>query len=241
MQIAIDSVQVPQTQTISSFSISISAIPAPINLDTIAFTLEYNADLVELQTPVTATIDCSSGNPLCNYSITFGNPSGGKLPCQLIRKNSQTAILDFATSTFSIPFICFVSQRDTTSIQIEDLFAGQQSTASFSPGRIQVGYQCGDRTLRAFLNNTLPAWLESIVPNPATGNVSVNVTAKEKGDAEISLVDNLGETRLRNAITLTEGSNLKAIDIKNLPSGSYQLILSSSGGNISSQILQIIH
>ena len=246
VHITIDTVQVLRTQMASSFSIAISASPAPINLDSISFTLNYDADLVELNTMnLTDSICSSPNNPLCNYALTVTPISYGKLgklKLQFVIDTNKNLVntLDFASSKFDIPFICFVSQRDTTSLQLDSLFVSQQSTASYSPGMITVGSECGDQTLRAYLNGVLPLRIQSVVPNPASSNVTVSILAIEKGDAEIAIVDHLGEVKLRNSISLIAGSNSKAVDLSKLPSGSYQLILSSSGGNISSRILQIM-
>ncbi len=242
IQINIGTAQVPRSQVLGNFTVSIAATPAPINLDSISFVLSYDGDLVELQLQNPIGPDCSSGNnPLCNYTVSFTQLSPGKAGCQLIRNDrSLNNTLDFATSTFNVPFICYVSKKDTTPLDVENLFLSQLSTASSTPGRINVLSECGDQTLRALLNNNLSTWLQSIIPNPAVSAVTITVASKEKSNAKVSIVDNLGEILLRENISLEPGLNSRSLDLSKLPSGSYQLILSSSGVNISAQLLQIV-
>jgi hypothetical protein len=240
VMISIDSVSVPKTQLKSNFTVSISATPAPINLDSISFVLDYDADLVLLQNPV---VNCASGNnPLCNYTIIPNSLSTGKIEYLLKRiDRTITNSLDFSTSSFDVSFTCFVAKKDTTPLLLENLFVSQLSTVSYSSGRIDVGSQCGDQTLRAYLNGTLPAWIESIVPNPANSIATVNIISNNKADGEISLVNNLGEIILRKNITIASGANSDIINLSTIRSGNYQLILSLAGENISSRVIEIVH
>lgn len=238
IQITIDTVHVLHTQLKDNFTVSISAKPAPINLDTISFTLRYDPDLAVLQTPV---IDCSTSNPLCNYSINPTPVSPGMIRYDLFRQNrSVNDILSFGTSKFSVPFTCFVSPKDSAVLTLENIFVSQFSTVSYDPGLMTVGSECADQSLRAFLNGNLSAMITSIIPNPANGLVTVSIRAKEKNTAEISLVDQLGERRLHSSIALENGSNAKVLNLSNLPSGNYQLILSQTSGMLSSQTLTIV-
>jgi len=242
VQINIGTAQVPKSQALGNFIVSIAATPAPINLDSISFVLSYDSDLVDIQYQNSTGPDCSSGNnPLCNYSFSLSKVSPGKASCLLIRKDQNlNNTLDFSTSTFSIPFLCFVSQSDTTSVLAENIFVSQLSTASFTPGRISVLSECGDQTLRALLNNTLPVWLQSVAPNPAANNVAVSIASKEKVTTTISIIDNLGQIQLHKELNLDPGLNIKNLDLSKLSNGSYQLLLSSPSGNISTQLLEIV-
>ncbi len=236
--VTVDTVNVPYTQVLRKFHVAISATPAPINLDTISFVLSYDADLALLQNPQT---DCSGGNPLCNYLITPTNISYGKIRYDLYRKDrSVNNTLSFVTSSFDVPFICYVSKKDTTAVLFEDLFVSQLSTSSSSQGMITVGNQCGDVTLRAYLNGNLPAVIKSVVPNPANTIVTVSILSVEKTYGQISLVNNLGVIKLRTSLDLESGLNPKILDISSLPSGSYQLILSRENGILSVQTLAIV-
>lgn len=238
VQVVIDTLVVPRTRLQSHFHVAISAVPAPINLDTISFTLTYDSDLAELQDPV---IDCSGNNPLCNYSITPTLLSKGRIRYDLFRKDRfVNNTLSFATAEFEVPFTCFVSQKDTTALQFENVFVSQLSTVSTAPGRIEVESECGDHSLRAFLNGTLPAWIQSLIPNPANGIVTMQILSGEKGNVSISLVDQLGVVKLHTAISLDQGINSRPWNISSMPSGSYQLILSKDNAILSVQKLIIV-
>jgi hypothetical protein len=160
----------------------------------------------------------------------------------LLTRNDRSIdnTLSFATSSFDIPFNCFVARKDTTLLEIQDLHVSQ-STASYSPGMITVGSQCGDKSLRSFLNGNFPVLFESIIPNPANGKVNIIIDAAQSQDIVVSLVNNLGEVSLRKNLSLLTGKNIEDLDLSSVKSGSYQLVLSLSGENISSQLIEIIH
>jgi hypothetical protein len=234
VQITLDTVNVANTQQAGSFTVAISAVPAPINLDTISFILDYDADMVQLQNPV---------NHIGNYTIA--SPAAlpyGKMQYQLTRiDKSLNSTLSFGTSTFDVPFSCSVAKHDTSLLLLENIFIGQRSTASYSPGMITVGSQCGDQTLRSYLNGVSPFIIKSVVPNPANGMVSISIISQEKNESVLAIVNNLGETTMREHIFCESGESQHSLDLSRLASGSYQLILSSGGGHIESRLIQIIH
>ena len=232
VQITIDTANAAYTQLTSKFTVAISAQPDPINLDTISFTLDYDADMVELQAPV---------NNISNYSLIPNPVSYGKMQYQLLRKDKNlTMNLSFGSSTFDVPFYCNVSRHDTSLLQLENIFIGQQSTASYSPGMITVGNQCGDQTLRSYLNGVLPLQIKSVVPNPANGFITVHIESHGKSESVLAIINNLGEITLRQNITIDGGESSHTLDLSKLPSGSYQLIL-TSGESITSRLIQIVH
>ncbi|MDP4221096.1 MAG: VWA domain-containing protein [Bacteroidota bacterium] len=238
IHISIDTVSVPRTQVKGKFRVSISATPAPINLDTISFTLNYDSDLALLQNPVT---DCSGSNPLCNYFINPTPLPSNKMRYDLIRNNrSIDNSLSFATTTFDVPFTCSIARHDTTALIPEDIFISQGSTASSVQGMLSTGSECGDATLRAFLNGNLPAFIGFVSPNPASSIVTVGVEAKVKGEAKLSLIDDLGVVKLRMKSGLNLGTNEVPLKISSLPSGSYQLILSQENTLLGSRTITIV-
>jgi hypothetical protein len=230
--ITIDTANVAHTQLASKFTIAISAIPAPINLDTISFTLDYDADLAELQPPV-GTIN--------NYLLTPTAVSYGKIQYQLTRldRNSPTT-LAFGSSSFDVPFSCNVARNDTSLLLLENIFLSQQSTAAYSPGMITVASQCGDQTLRDYLNGHLPVLAKSVVPNPARTGITITFLSQEKTDIEVSLVNTLGEISLRKTISIEQGSQQQSLDLSAIASGNYQLIFSRNNATISVQNLSVV-
>jgi hypothetical protein len=232
VNIGLDTVNVLNTQTQGKLTISISAIPAPINLDTLSFTIVYDSDMLNLL-PSTGSIN--------NYSINSTPISNSKVNYQLLRQDrSLPTTLAFPLSSFDIPFTCNVAKHDTAILMLQDIFIGQQSTASYSPGMITVGSQCGDQTLRNFLNGRLPLVATAVVPNPANKLVTITILSQGKHDCEISLVNPLGEITIRKNISLEQGEQSKTLDLSTVPAGNYQVILTNQNVIISVQNLSVV-
>lgn len=58
-------------------------------------------------------------------------------------------------------------------------------------------------------------------PNPASGLLTLNITADEKGTAAVSIFDGAGRVVWQQTALMNEGSNLKTISVDNLAAGSY--------------------
>ena len=151
--INIGSVQTLHSQLPETLVLSVSAIPAPINLDLLEFDLHFDGDLVLPSFPM---IDCSSPNEFCNYSMTTSSPSPGTLHCALSRIDiNKLATLAFANAQIKIPFTTFVSKNKSSFVTITGASGGQYCNVVSDSGLINQGNECGDPALRALMNNNL--------------------------------------------------------------------------------------
>ena len=62
-----------------------------------------------------------------------------------------------------------------------------------------------------------------IYPNPASANISLNLSSDEAGKTDIDLYDISGKIVSQYHLYLLKGNNLREIDIKELPAGIYTL------------------
>jgi hypothetical protein len=83
--------------------------------------------------------------------------------------------------------------------------------------RFNYIYTCGDNIIRDRLNGT--RLIKSITPNPASGEIRLELNAK---DAQVAIIDMLGVEVLRT-------STADRIDVSNLPSGTYYVRVSAAG------------
>jgi hypothetical protein len=83
--------------------------------------------------------------------------------------------------------------------------------------RFNYIYTCGDNIIRDRLNGT--RLIKSITPNPASGEIRLELNAK---DAQVAIIDMLGAEVLRTSAT-------DHIDVSDLPSGTYYVRVSASG------------
>ena len=80
----------------------------------------------------------------------------------------------------------------------------------------------------------------SIVPNPAKEKAELNFTITESGNAEILIVDILGNQMLKiGDYTAFSGSNSLSIDLSNYPVGIYNVLVKTSAG-ITSQKFSVM-
>ncbi|MEI8134936.1 MAG: hypothetical protein WCH46_07640 [bacterium] len=231
--IKIDTSRVIHSQVAGNITVAISAIPKPVNIDSIAFDMTYDADMVNLH---------PAPSLLGNYSILEIPQSVGKIRYLLTRNNRNlNTLFSFDSTFFKIPYDCFVAAHDTSILGVDSIFASQYSDISASAGLISVGNQCANPTLRSFLLGELPSWIRSVTPNPATNIIRIVIDAHASAEGEISFVNTLGEVTLRLPVVLRDGSVVSTLDVSTLRSGSYQLFLRIGGNTITSRPIQVIH
>jgi Secretion system C-terminal sorting domain len=91
---------------------------------------------------------------------------------------------------------------------------------------VQINFEgCGDSLILAAMQNELPFSIQSIVPNPASGNITVSFARQSTSPIAYELYNALGATRLTGSIP----GNASALDVSTIPSGIYYLRFSSEG------------
>jgi len=237
VNVSVDTVQVAKAGDNGVLHVKVDAVPQPINLDTIKFTLDYGIDEVEVTGP--AQLHCSGIEPICNYDLVWNPSPNGTAEITLIRKDlGLPSVLSFDSIAIDIPFTTYVSKSDKRTILVSAAAVSQGSEVTVSSGLVEIGSICADSTLRTAMNGRLST-INSISPNPAHSDITVHVSSSDRASAVLSILDILGNVRMQITKELSQGENAVAVRTAGLPAGTYTVRLSSAG-SISSRMIQVI-
>jgi hypothetical protein len=236
--LGVGTVHSAHTQLPEKLRVTVSAIPDPINLDTIQFELHYNGDLIAPSLPA---VDCSASNPLCNYIFTPSFPQEGVLHCLFVRSDpSQLVALANGNAYFDIPFTTYITKDNSSPVIVSNTFASLSSVAA-DTGFVSVGNQCGDPVIRATMNNKLEAYLERIVPNPASGQATVTIISNTNNTSvSLHIIDQLGRSVNQKDVLLLSGTNTFELSLNDLSSGNYIVVLTDHRSVFESLPLQVV-
>ncbi len=218
---------------VAAKTFSLSIYPnEPINdmgLDTISFTLRYWNDLL---------------NYIPNSSISAGPISvqngEASLPITIVGTNIS---LDPSSPMATLNFEAMLTDTIHTTLLLADAIANPSNesyascvlslTSDSTPFVLDLA--CGDSTILAAMQNELPFSIESIVPNPAQGEITITLFGQV--EPEIEMYDALGRGENVRSTSLQNGISL---DVSNVPSGIYFIRL-SAGGYVQSRSVVIAH
>ena len=77
----------------------------------------------------------------------------------------------------------------------------------------------------------------NIYPNPAAGKVNIKLDLEEPGKLQLTVIDLLGSTLIREEFELACGSNVRELNIANLSKGIYIIRLSYDGTVINHKLI----
>jgi hypothetical protein len=77
----------------------------------------------------------------------------------------------------------------------------------------------------------------AVVPNPASGPVSIVVTSRRSATATLEVVDMRGRAVAHRDITLAAGSSAYPLDLSALPAGAYMLVVDGGSEQVSTPII----
>ncbi|MEO6939829.1 MAG: T9SS type A sorting domain-containing protein, partial [Candidatus Kapaibacterium sp.] len=139
------------------------------------------------------------------------------------------------TEIATINCIAFVTDTMTTDAEVvTSVFhaAGSCLTVASSTGNVKFTLApiCSDPTLTSYLAHGLPFAIKSIIPNPTSGELKIEVSGNILLHYDLS--DVLGHV-LRSG-TLTD----RKLNIQSIPSGSYYLRLSGGGYAVTRRVVR---
>ena len=88
------------------------------------------------------------------------------------------------------------------------------------------------------INNINGLQVTSVYPNPVIGTVQLQISCIQNFDASVKLVDVLGRTALEQTLKLAGGQNTAQLNMEQLASGVYQLVIQSGGNQITYKLVK---
>jgi hypothetical protein len=187
-----------------------------IGIDTGHLVFHYNANalvLNKLQLPPSwVVLDSSTKNGVLNLTITAD--SNAQLPTPIVQ-------LTFGTYLSTGPAKVYL---DSANLSGHRLNCDCKALSLSGSDSVEVDFSgCGDSLILAAMRDSLPFYIQSIVPNPASSSIEINLSSS--ASIVYTLFDELGNSRLSGNISPSQSK----LDVTNLQSGDYYIRLSSNG------------
>jgi hypothetical protein len=216
-------------------------IPSSIGLDSFAFDLSFNPNMLKLD---------SAGSAI-GWKITINKISDGFFHCMFynslhkdITANQPLAFfyfssyltLDTASAIFLKSGNAFFDPHKNSGCTIASI---PQNNSVNDSVIIHAADTCGDPILRNFIaTGFLDIRITSIRPNPASNEVIIETECALPQEVNISIYDALGRECMTEKHSLNGKVELN-IPVNSLTSGIYHLAIKSSSGSVSSEFIKI--
>jgi hypothetical protein len=201
--------------------------------DSLDVSVTYYSDLLNYVTPQTAI-------PGATISVDTQQASKNMTTLGLhLRGNNMT--LDPTKAFVSLVFSVSLADSDSSPLTMSNLSlnGGDPSyactlIADISSTIYSIDLLCGDSTIQQFLRQgNLNFEVQSIVPNPTDGKLSVTLAGNRPIWVLYDLYDLLGHSVMHGALS----GSANTLDVSALASSSYYLRLSSSGQVVSRRVV----
>jgi photosystem II stability/assembly factor-like uncharacterized protein len=189
---------------------------ANIGIDTAHFAIHYDPNSLSLE----------SLNIPAGWSILDSSSSVGTLNLTII----SSSAIPLPTPALQLTFGTYLSSTsakvylDSANLIGQRLNCDCAALSLAPPDSVQINFTgCGDSLILAALNDSLPFYIKSIQPNPASSSIEINLSPSVL--VTYTLFDALGRSVLSNS----NGASSFSLDVSNMPSGIYYLRLTQNG------------
>ncbi|MFI5263921.1 MAG: T9SS type A sorting domain-containing protein [Candidatus Kapaibacterium sp.] len=100
-------------------------------------------------------------------------------------------------------------------------------------------FVCGDHTLSGFMNGVIPMKIISILPNPARDLVEIILESEIVQQANIEIINSLGEKIFSGVQRLNPRQNTIRFDMRNFSGGIFIARIQSERGSLSQKFLKV--
>jgi hypothetical protein len=84
--------------------------------------------------------------------------------------------------------------------------------------------------------NSTSAFNLNIYPNPSTGVANLSISSPVSTDSKVTVYNTLGQIVFEKNITLTEGSNVVTVDVKDFSAGVYNVVIDSKTSSLTKKL-----
>jgi hypothetical protein len=191
-------------------------IDSTVGVDTAHFAIRYDTSLLlhSLQLPAGWNLlDSSSNGNILNVTI-FDTSSMVDTPS--VTLNFEPILTP--SKNFGMVWL------DSANLYGKWMNCDIYASSVAGPDSVQLNFvpECGDSLILAAMNDSLPFYIESIQPNPASSSIEINLSSSSS--VTYTLFDALGCSILSNS----NSASSFLLDISNVPSGIYYLRISSN-------------
>jgi hypothetical protein len=226
VQVWIDSNTVASFGDTGSIILRLRAKPAPINLDSLIITLDYDSDLIDF---ISGRIELSAGSPLSTHTLSASRQPDGKFELKFTRGPGSLPItLDSASGYIILPLRTYLAQNRVSLISVDGYVASFGSLLSSTQGLVSVTDGCGDSLMRAYLNDKNALQITGILIKGASQLV-INYNSLTDENTKIMITDILGRTLFTEDIHSKNGPNTYTFN-RSILAGSYILSVQNQYG-----------
>ncbi len=97
---------------------------------------------------------------------------------------------------------------------------------------VLYNFACGERTIQSAMNDDLAARLLGVYPNPARGEITLDINTIKAEDCNITISDAKGNIVLRSHNVHPQGRSGISVDISNLPSAAYYVKINAGASHL---------
>lgn len=186
-------------------------------IDSAHFSIHYDSNslaLANLSIPSGwSIIDSSSQNGILNLWLT--NTADEPLPAPRVQL-TFTTFLSVSSTKIYLDSVNLIGQQLSCDNPSHSLALGDSVQINFA-------YGCGDSLLLAAMSDSLPFYINNIIPNPASINITISLAHQSSSSISFELFDASGHLE-------SSGADVPSIlDVSTLKSGIYYLRLSQNG------------
>jgi photosystem II stability/assembly factor-like uncharacterized protein len=183
-----------------------------LKLDSLAFTVKYEADVLSLK-----STEAASG-----WELVSATESLGKVSVKLLRESSN----DRGVPVASLTFQANIAREKESDVFIDSVYynAGEFTNCEILASEklhVTINDECGDSTLRAFLNSKPILEIVSIYPNPTNGDITIDFRSLVDGDVSLEVYDNNVRGLIRKTISAKAGITSVPIDLSQFFGGAF--------------------
>ncbi len=170
------------------------------------------------------------------YNTTLLNFTSAKSSANLSSSDGKSFVINNIPEIRSdangilatIGFTVYLTTDSTTNIDLMNVLidtthlpCATLGFTAFGSARFDYNYLCGERSLAGFMKGILPMRIVAIRPNPAQDELVIDLNSASKQDANIEILNALGEIVYSSTKNIISGANSIHLDTKSLSSGVY--------------------
>jgi len=238
LKLALDTASVERPGVNGVLTLSVDAVPKPVNLDTISFRLVYDQNVIR---PLDFESCSDADTTICLYTGKWEGPEGNKTGLLVRKTGARSATLHLGSSLVRIPFTTYLSVHDTTVVRIEPNDTSLAVLSSTQDGLVLVGAACGDDVIRTALAGHISVKIGHVSPNPASSTIELSIVGAAATKATVQLIAIDGTVVRDISLDIVRGTNITSIPIGGLSSGTYELIVRENGLHADRARIEIVH